>query len=125
VLLIPATPGGLSVSESGPSYKPTVQVSWSAVATATEYVVEETLPGEAAETFYDGSNTTVSQLIYADGQVKFRVKACNASGCSAWSGYQTIMLQSGGGGLGALDAQDADPATSGTASQPASSGTRP
>jgi len=33
-------------------------------------------------------------LIFATGTVKFRVKACNATGCSGWSGYASVTLHS-------------------------------
>ncbi|EIL88204.1 wall associated protein, partial [Rhodanobacter spathiphylli B39] len=93
--VIPAVPGTPSVHASGPSNKPVVTVSWSAVAGASSYTVEETDPGSSVgDTFYSGPNTSASSIIFATGSVKFRVKACNATGCSGWSGYGSVTLQS-------------------------------
>jgi YD repeat-containing protein len=93
--VIPATPATPTVSASGPSYKPVVTVRWGAVAGATSYTVEITDPGSSVgDTFYTGPNTSASSLVFATGTVKFRVKACNATGCSGWSGYGSITLQS-------------------------------
>jgi hypothetical protein len=103
VTLIPATPGTPSLSVSGPYYKPVVNGSWTAVAGATSYQVEETHPQEGVSTSDNGSSTSFSALIYASGTVKFRVKACNSAGCSAYSGYASVMLQSG------MDLLDAAP----------------
>jgi hypothetical protein len=100
---VPATPGGLALSVTGPSSKPVVHVSWNAASHATGYTLEETLPQQAPTATNVGNTTSVSSLIFADGQVSYRVKACNAVGCSAWSGYQSVMLHSGGGGPGGLD----------------------
>lgn len=94
---VPATPGGLALSVTGPSYKPVVHVSWNAVSHATNYTLEETLPQQAPTSTSVGNTTSVSSLIFADGQVSYRVKACNSVGCSAWSGYKSVMLASGGG----------------------------
>ncbi|GAA0264612.1 hypothetical protein [Rhodanobacter caeni] len=93
--VIPAAPATPSVRASGPTNKPVVTVSWGAVAGATSYVVEETEPGSSVgDTFYSGPNTSASSLIFATGTVKFRVKACNATGCSGWSGYGSVTLHS-------------------------------
>ncbi|MGN6226880.1 MAG: chitinase N-terminal domain-containing protein, partial [Dyella sp.] len=95
VLLPPATPTGLHATVSGPSYKPTVALSWSGVTGATSYTVEMNHPQDGIENFYVGPNTSASALILADGQVSFHVKACNASGCSGWSSYAYVNLVSG------------------------------
>jgi YD repeat-containing protein len=95
VLLPPATPIGLSVSASGPSYKPTVTVKWSAASTATTYNVEESDSTGGVTTFYSGANTTASSVMFVEGTAQFRVNACNAAGCSPWSGYVSIILHSG------------------------------
>jgi YD repeat-containing protein len=96
VLLPPATPTGLSVSASGPSYKPTVTVKWNAASTATTYNVEESDNTDGVTTFYSGANTTASSVMFVEGTAQFRVNACNAAGCSPWSGYVSIILHSGG-----------------------------
>lgn len=96
VTLIPAMPPySPSITSSGPSYKPVVKVTWSAIADATSYQLEETDPQELPDVVYTGSATSFSKLIFATGTVKFRVKACNSVGCSAFSSYGTYTLQSG------------------------------
>ncbi|MGN6234893.1 MAG: hypothetical protein ACTHNF_02240, partial [Dyella sp.] len=95
VLLPPATPTGLRATVSGPSYKPTVALSWSAVTGATSYTLEMNHPQYGMENFYVGPNTSASALVLADGQVSFHVKACNTSGCSGWSSYVYVNLVSG------------------------------
>lgn len=99
IAIPPPVPGGLTLSTTGPDYKPVVHVAWSAVSGATEYRVEETHPVDGVMPFYIGPNTSASQLIFASGTVKFRVRACNAVACSGWSGYKTIILHSGIGDL--------------------------
>jgi hypothetical protein len=94
VALIPAIPGTPSVTRSGSTYKPKVNVSWSGVADATSYQLEETHPQDGVELLNVGANTNWSQLILASGVVKFRVKACSSAGCSAFSGYGSITLNS-------------------------------
>jgi hypothetical protein len=94
VLLPPTTPGTPSVSSSGPYYKPVVTVAWGAVSSATTYAVEMNHPQEGVQNFYVGSETSARSLLYADGNVAFHVKACNASGCSGWSNYANITLHS-------------------------------
>jgi len=93
--VIPGTPAAPSVHASGPTNKPVVKVSWSAISGASSYTVEKTEPGSSVgDTFYSGPNTSASSLIFATGTVKFRVKACNATGCSGWSGYGSVTLHS-------------------------------
>ena len=95
VTLIPATPDAPTLSITGPSNKPVVHASWAAVSGATSYTVEETDPDSTVSNFYVGPNTTASALILQTGAVKFRTQACNAVGCSAWSGYSSVTLSSG------------------------------
>lgn len=116
VTLAPATPAAPSVSVSGPSYKPVVHVSWAAIAGATSYQVEANHPQEGVSIYYNGPNTSFSQLIYASGQMSFRVKACSATACSGWGGYGYVNLNSGSmlplkkaPAKGAHDTEDKEP----------------
>jgi len=72
-----------------------VSVSWGAVSGATSYQLEETHPQDGVGIVYNGSATSWSQLILATGTVQFRVKACNSAGCSAFSVYCSVTLNSG------------------------------
>ena len=98
VTLIPPTPTGESVIwASNPWYKPIIKFSWNAAPWATIYHVQESDPNSGGWVdFYDGSNTSVSQLMLVNGTVYFKVQACNSVGCSAWSNPVSITLQSGG-----------------------------
>ena len=86
------------MSVSGPSYKPVVAVSWNATSGASSYTLEQTMPDGSVQTSRGITGTSVSSLIYASGEVEYRVKACNAAGCSGWSGYRGVFLESGSGG---------------------------
>ncbi|TBR39411.1 MULTISPECIES: RHS repeat protein [Dyella] len=97
VLLPPITPTGLAVTVSGTVDKPVVHLSWNASANATTYNLEETHPQDGVFILYSGPNTSAGMLTYANGQVRFRVQACNSSGCSAWSAYASTWLDSGSG----------------------------
>jgi YD repeat-containing protein len=97
VTLIPATPlYPPSVSYTGPSYKPVVNVQWSAASSATSYQLEQTHPQEGVSIVYTGAGTSWSALTFATGTVKYRVKACSSAGCSGFSPYGSIVLNSGG-----------------------------
>ncbi|MBT2143982.1 MULTISPECIES: hypothetical protein [unclassified Rhodanobacter] len=95
VVLVPPAPGAPSLSVSGPSYKPVVSATWSTVIGATSYQLEETHPQDGVHIVYNGSGTSWRELIFATGTVQFRVKACNSAGCSAFSNYSSVMLNSG------------------------------
>ena len=96
VALSPATPGAPSLSVTGPSYRPVVKVSWSAITGATNYQVEQSHPQDGVSLAYNGAGTSFSSLVYADGQVRYRMKACNSIGCSPYGPYASVSLMSGG-----------------------------
>ncbi len=78
VLPPPATPGNLAVEkEFGGTWSCTA--SWNGVATATRYELRE----GGTTMAYSGPNTSYSRA--ANCTATFAVRACNASGCSAWS----------------------------------------
>ncbi|MEO7067920.1 MAG: hypothetical protein ABI114_13480 [Rhodanobacter sp.] len=41
-----------------------------------------------------GATTSFSGLIYASGQVSYRVKACSSLGCSPYGPYASVWLES-------------------------------
>jgi hypothetical protein len=41
-------------------------------------------------------------LMYYSGELDFRLQACNSMGCSGWSTYQHVILNSGNTGGGPL-----------------------
>lgn len=99
VIMVPGTPDAPNLSRSGTTQKPVVKASWSATAGTTNYQLEETHPDEGVLVFDNGTATNWSSLIFATGTVKFRVRACNSAGCSAYSAYKSITLNSGIGDL--------------------------
>jgi hypothetical protein len=96
VALSPATPDAPNLSVTGPSYRPVVNVSWAAISGATSYQVEQNHPQDGVSMAYNGSGTSVSSLIYADGTVSYRMKACSSIGCSPYGPEASVTLASGG-----------------------------
>jgi hypothetical protein len=95
VTLIPPTPTGLTLTQTGPFTKPTLHLSWNGAAYATTYHLEYTNPPYAATIAYNGPGTTYSALVRANGAVQYRVQACNANGCSPYSAAVSTQLSSG------------------------------
>ena len=96
VALIPATPTGFTLTQTG-SARPNIHLTWNASAYATYYNIEYTNPPYLPVVTNWGNVTSVSQVTLASGLVEYRVQACNATGCSAWSLYQTDWLAGLGG----------------------------
>jgi len=88
VALIPPTPNKPSITVSGQDWKPVFTLHWGAVQWATRYEAEQTTSSDVT-TIYNGPDTTASILVLDEGTVSYRVRACNANGCSAWSAYTT------------------------------------
>ncbi|TCV97688.1 YD repeat-containing protein [Luteibacter rhizovicinus] len=95
VALIPAVPTGLSVSQSGPATKKTIHLVWNAASLATSYQLEETQSPGTPTIVYSGTAMTYLTLLQITATVQYRVQACNASGCSAFSGYVTTQIVNG------------------------------
>lgn len=95
VSLIPATPTGFALTQTGPSDKPILHFSWNASGGASTYNLQYRDPGGNLSTIYSGSATTYFQLFLVTGAVSFHVQACNASGCSAYGSWITTQLVSG------------------------------
>ncbi|TXK77939.1 hypothetical protein FU839_17740, partial [Rheinheimera tangshanensis] len=66
-------------------------VGWGAVPLATRYELEE-LVGSNWTRRLNANQTSVSLSGYALGSYSFRVRACNAGGCSGWSATRTLTL---------------------------------
>jgi len=94
VALIPAVPTGLHTVTVN-STKGSYTVAWTAVSGATSYNMQQTLPDSTVTMPYTGTATQASATdIGVNGTVTVQVRACNASGCSAWSGGLGIVLNS-------------------------------
>jgi YD repeat-containing protein len=84
VLLPPKTPAAIIVPATSSG---SVAVSWSASATASSYTLEHRLGAGTWDPVYTGSATSRTVAETATGSYTYRVKACNAAGCS--TGYVT------------------------------------
>lgn len=95
VALPPVTPGGVGASKTTQLGKRRYEVHWNAVATTTNYQVERTITDIGTD-IQDAVTTT--SLTFNDidneyiGTVSMRVRACNSSGCSPWSGYVYVTF---------------------------------
>jgi PKD repeat protein len=69
-------------------------VSWSSVSGATSYTLEEDTSGSfgSPTVVYSGSGTSKYLTGRSDGTYYYRVKACNACGCSGWSNVEDIEV---------------------------------
>lgn len=96
--VIPDTPSGVSATDG--TYEDRVQVSWNEVSGAATYEIYRataqdgtyTKIGEDPTSPYDDTNVTVGTTYW------YKVKACNAAGCSPLSDADSGYAQTGGGG---------------------------
>jgi YD repeat-containing protein len=95
VAIIPATPSYVTLTESGPTGKFRINASWSAVSAATSYQLEQTSPEEGTVIVQNSAATTYSVLLFENGTIRYRVKACNANGCSAFGPYSSTQILNG------------------------------
>jgi hypothetical protein len=95
VALLPLTPTGLTLTQTGPFTRPVLHLSWNASAYSTSYQLEYTNPPNFPTIVYNAAPTAYSSLILTNGTVEYRVQGCNAVGCSAFSNYVSTQLASG------------------------------
>ena len=69
----------------------TYSVGWSAVGAATTYTLEESVNGGAWTQAYSGPNQGQGYTNKPAGSYGYRVKACNPSGCGAYSATGTVQ----------------------------------
>jgi len=102
VTLPPPTPGAIS----GPSTSASsdLTISWGAVSTATSYKIQRRLgAGNWSVDITPSGSLSHSETGLADGIWKYRLKACNAAGCSAnWSPEKEIWVAERPGVPGAI-----------------------
>jgi len=69
-------------------------VSWSSVSDAINYTLEEDTSGSfgSPTVVYSGSGTSKYITGRSNGTYYYRVKACNACGCSGWSNVEDIEV---------------------------------
>ncbi|WP_165419417.1 RHS repeat-associated core domain-containing protein [Corallincola spongiicola] len=96
VLLPPSAPASLDVPESGDVTNGSYAVSWASAATATSYVLEERVNTGGYIEVYRGDDLSESFTDRRNATYRYRVAACNASGCSASWTYSAVLSAPGG-----------------------------
>lgn len=90
VTLPPAGVPTLTVPATGPNGS--YPVSWTAVAAATKYQLQERLGTGSWSTVHDAAGISKAISGKAAGSWGYQVRACNAGGCAAWSTVQTVNV---------------------------------
>jgi len=95
VTLIPAVPANLTTTYQLPTSKGKYTISWSASSGATSYQLQESTDGSTYTVIWTGPGTSQLYTKAATQQMfYYQVRACNASGCSAWSARTSIYIDS-------------------------------
>jgi len=90
VALIPAAPASITVPSS--SYSPSIAVSWSASANATNYVLEERVNGGGWGEVFSGDVTSTTVSVSSSGTYQFQISACGAGGCSGFTASGDVVV---------------------------------
>jgi predicted phage tail protein len=90
VLLAPS--GSLSLSVPPSSYDGAYGVSWSGVAFAAAYIVEESVNGGGWAQTHSGAGMSFSVSGKSAGSYAYRGYACNTSGCGPASGVASVQV---------------------------------
>lgn len=67
-------------------------VSWSSVAAATKYQLQERLGSGSWSTIHDAAGTSKALSGKATGAWSYRARACNAGGCAGWSAVKSVQV---------------------------------
>ena len=89
-----AVAGAPTLSVPASSTNGAYTVTWSAVTGANSYTLQEQINGGTWTTVLSSAATSWSTSGRSNGAYGYRVQACNASGCAAWStpGSVTVLL---------------------------------
>ena len=87
---VPATPTGFNTPAT--SSDGTYLVSWAAVSGATSYLLKRKKNIEDWTTRQDSTSLSASEVSLQDGEYSYKVKACNESGCSAYTSVKTTNV---------------------------------
>lgn len=85
---VPAVPASATISSPSAN---TVNLSWPAVSGATSYEYNTVVDGVNGST-ENTTETSVNNVSVSAGQVNFRVRACNANGCSLYRNSGTVTV---------------------------------
>ena len=89
-----------------PSYvsQPSYTVEWNATTAAGSYELQQRAGTGAWQNLYSGSQRSHSVSGNANGSYGYRVRACNATGCGAWSPEAIVQVQRAPSAAPALNA---------------------
>jgi YD repeat-containing protein len=90
----PGSPGAPTVTTTPASYVSVgnYSVQWTARAGATSYELQESTSAGAWQSIYTGSAVSRSITGKTSGPYSYRARACNGTGCSAWSATTSITV---------------------------------
>jgi YD repeat-containing protein len=86
----PIAPASVSASLAG--NLSAITVTWSSSPTATSYNVQQAINGGAWADIYSGTGTTASVANPGDGNFAYQARACNPTGCSAWTASAAVHV---------------------------------
>ncbi|MEZ2416348.1 hypothetical protein [Luteibacter sp. RCC_6_2] len=86
---VPAAPASLAVPATSTG---SIAISWSASAYATSYELQESVNGGGFASVYNGGGTSAVIGVGATSSVSFQVRACNANGCSSFTGSSAVAV---------------------------------
>jgi len=92
VLSVPSVPGAPTAPST--SSDGNFTVSWSSIALASQYELQQQAAGGPWTTIYSGPSTT-RPIVSSPGDFNFKVRACNVLGCGAYSGSVAVNVSSG------------------------------
>ena len=90
ILTVPTSAPTLTVPATNTTGSYTV--SWTTVATATSYQIQESANGGAWTALYTGAATSKAVSGKTSGSYRYQGWACNATGCGAYSAIKTIAV---------------------------------
>ncbi|MDH5824652.1 RHS repeat protein [Luteimonas sp. RD2P54] len=83
-------------------------VSWNSVTTATSYILQQRRNGGSWGEIYSGATRSKAVSGLNNGNYDYRVQACNAGGCGAFSGIKTTVVTHPPGGAPTVTAPATD-----------------
>lgn len=87
----PTTPSSINV-QSSTIANGSIPISWSGVSTAASYNLQESVNNGLWMTITSSATTSYTYDVYSSGSYKYRVQACNSSGCSGWKESSTVTV---------------------------------
>lgn len=79
-------------------------VSWTTVASANSYELQEAVSGGAWQSVYSGAGSSYATSGKPAGNYGYRIRACLNAGCSGWSGTSEVAVQFAPGSAPSLSA---------------------